>query len=90
MSKAKASKPQRVEPLVKEEGEMSGNEEMYRTFKEEKWTEWCHDVMLVEDRVLKRLQRLQSTSADLPKDKVHFFFLSATLSIVTFFLGFLS
>lgn len=70
-NKAKAPKPQKVEPLVKEEGEMSDNEEVYEQFKEVKWREWCEDVMADDEKTLKRLQRLQSTSADLPKEKVH-------------------
>ncbi|KAL3518862.1 hypothetical protein ACH5RR_021451 [Cinchona calisaya] len=68
--RAKASKPQKVEPLVKEEGEMSDTEEVYEQFKEVKWREWCEDVMVDEEKTLKRLQRLQSTSADLPKETV--------------------
>ncbi|CAN1170496.1 Protein CHROMATIN REMODELING 5 [Linum perenne] len=63
-------KPQKVEPLVKEEGEMSDNEELSVQFKQMKWTEWCHDVMVEEIKTLKRLHRLQTTSADLPKEKV--------------------
>ncbi|XP_044478849.1 protein CHROMATIN REMODELING 5-like isoform X2 [Mangifera indica] len=63
-------KPQRVEPLVKEEGEMSDNEEVYEQFKEVKWMEWCEDVMITEIKTLQRLHRLQTTSADLPKEKV--------------------
>ncbi|KNA22603.1 hypothetical protein SOVF_030950 [Spinacia oleracea] len=61
---------QKAEPLVKEEGEMSDNEEVYEQFKEVKWMEWCEDVMMDEERTLKRLQKLQTTSADLPKEKV--------------------
>ncbi|XP_022985556.1 protein CHROMATIN REMODELING 5-like isoform X2 [Cucurbita maxima] len=64
------SKPQRVENLVKEEGEMSDNEEVYEHFKEVKWMEWCEDVMADEIKTLERLQRLQTTSAKLPKEKV--------------------
>lgn len=63
-------KAQKAEPLVKEEGEMSDTEEVYEQFKEVKWMEWCEDVMVEEEKTLKRLQRLQSTSADLPKEKV--------------------
>jgi chromodomain-helicase-DNA-binding protein 1 len=69
-SKDRGQKQQRAEPLVKEEGEMSDNEEVYEQFKEVKWMEWCADVMVDEMKTLKRLQRLQTTSADLPKDKV--------------------
>lgn len=72
MKQAKASKSQKVEPLVKEEGEMSDTEEVYEQFKEVKWREWCEDVMIDEKKTLKRLQKLQTTSADLPKEKVHF------------------
>lgn len=71
MGRGRAAKGQKkVEPLVKEEGEMSDNEEVYEQFKEVKWMEWCEDVMVYEEKTLKRLQRLQTTSADLPKDKV--------------------
>lgn len=61
------------EPLVKEEGEMSDHEEVYEQFKEVKWMEWCQDVMADEVKTLDRLHRLQTTSANLPKDKVHLF-----------------
>ncbi|XP_059625031.1 protein CHROMATIN REMODELING 5 isoform X2 [Cornus florida] len=70
MNKARAPKPQRVDPLVKEEGEMSDTEEVYEQFKEVKWMEWCEDVMVGEEKTLRRLHRLQTTSADLPKEKV--------------------
>ncbi|KAK4482440.1 hypothetical protein RD792_009597 [Penstemon davidsonii] len=70
MNKTRASKSKKVEPLVKEEGEMSDNEGVYEQFKEVKWMEWCEDVMAYEEKTLKRLQKLQSTSADLPKEKV--------------------
>ncbi|KAK9154723.1 hypothetical protein Sjap_002203 [Stephania japonica] len=65
----KNQKYQRVEPTAKEEGEMSDTE-LYQQFKEEKWSEWCADVMSEEEKTLKRLERLQHTSADLPKEKV--------------------
>ncbi|CAM8886705.1 unnamed protein product [Rhodiola kirilowii] len=61
---------QKVEIFVKEEGEMSDNEEVYEQFREVKWMEWCSDVMSGEERTLKRLQKLQKTSACLPKEKV--------------------
>ncbi|XP_038988739.1 protein CHROMATIN REMODELING 5-like isoform X3 [Phoenix dactylifera] len=62
---------QKVEPQVKEEGEISESEqERYQQFKEEKWMEWCADVMEEEEQTLKRLKRLQTTSLDLPKEKV--------------------
>lgn len=70
MGRGRAAKGQKVEPLVKEEGEMSDNEEVYEQFKQVKWMEWCEDVMVDEEKTLKRLQRLQTTSAVLPKDKV--------------------
>ncbi|KAG8660293.1 hypothetical protein MANES_02G141700v8 [Manihot esculenta] len=69
-SKNRPQKPQRAEQLVKEEGEMSDNEELREQFKEVKWMEWCEDVMVGEIKTLRRLQRLQTTSADLPKEKV--------------------
>lgn len=60
-----------MEPQVKEEGEISDSEqERYQQLKEEKWMEWCADVMEEEEQTLKRLQRLQTTSIDLPKEKV--------------------
>lgn len=70
MEKTRSKRSQKLEPLVKEEGEMSDNEEVYEQFKEVKWMEWCEDVMMDEERTLKRLQKLQTTSADLPKEKV--------------------
>ncbi|GMN43748.1 hypothetical protein TIFTF001_012945 [Ficus carica] len=70
MNKDRPVKSQKAEPLVKEEGEMSDNEEVYEKFREEKWMEWCEDVMIDQMKTLGRLQRLQSTSADLPKEKV--------------------
>ncbi|KAL1216926.1 Protein CHROMATIN REMODELING 5 [Cardamine amara subsp. amara] len=63
---------QKAEPLVKEEGEMSDDEEVYEQFKEQKWMEWCEDVLADEIKTLGRLQKLQTTSADLPKEKVLF------------------
>ncbi|RDY07150.1 Protein CHROMATIN REMODELING 5, partial [Mucuna pruriens] len=68
--KDRFQKPQKVESIVKEEGEMSDNEEVYEQFKEVKWMEWCQDVMFEEMKTLKRLHRLQTTSANLPKEKV--------------------
>ncbi|KAF6167562.1 hypothetical protein GIB67_031763 [Kingdonia uniflora] len=62
-------KRQKVEPMVKEEGEMSDTE-IYEQFKKEKWKEWCADVMIDEEKTLKCLEKLQHTSADLPKEKV--------------------
>ncbi|OMO51280.1 SNF2-related protein [Corchorus capsularis] len=70
MSRDRPQRPQKVEPLVKEEGEMSDNEEVYEQFKEVKWREWCEDVMADEIKTLRRLEKLQTTSADLPKEKV--------------------
>ncbi|KAH8499021.1 hypothetical protein H0E87_017797, partial [Populus deltoides] len=69
-SKNRPQRPQRVEQLVKEEGEMSDNEELCEQFKEVKWMEWCEEVMFDEIKTLKRLNKLQTTSADLPKEKV--------------------
>ncbi|XP_050203614.1 protein CHROMATIN REMODELING 5 [Mercurialis annua] len=70
MGKNRPQKPQKAEQLVKEEGEMSDNEELCEQFKEVKWREWCEEVMVDETKTLRRLQKLQTTSADLPKDKV--------------------
>ncbi|GLJ30893.1 hypothetical protein SUGI_0614590 [Cryptomeria japonica] len=64
---------------VKEEGEISESEEpQYQRYrekidqetKEERWREWCADVMYDQLRTLKRLQKLQATSVDLPKEEV--------------------
>ncbi|CAA6654095.1 unnamed protein product [Spirodela intermedia] len=64
-------KRKKIEPQVKEEGELSDSEqERYQQFKEQKWMEWCSDVMETEEQTLKRLERLQSTSVVLPKEKV--------------------
>ncbi|XP_057484186.1 protein CHROMATIN REMODELING 5-like [Actinidia eriantha] len=70
MNRVRALKAQKAEPLVKEEGEMSDTEEVYEQFKKVKWMEWCEDVMVEEEKTLRRLQRLQTTSADLPKEQV--------------------
>lgn len=59
----------KVEANVKEEGEVSDSEH-YKQFREEKWREWCTDIMFDEMRTLKRLEKLQTTSEDLPKEKV--------------------
>lgn len=69
-SRVRPLRGQMVEPLVKEEGEMSDNEEVYEQFKEVKWMEWCEDVLVDKEKTLRRLQRLQSTSAELPKEQV--------------------
>ncbi|KAJ6948287.1 protein CHROMATIN REMODELING 5-like isoform X2 [Populus alba x Populus x berolinensis] len=69
-NKNRPQRPQRVEQLAKEEGEMSDNEELCEQFKEVKWMEWCEEVMSDEIKTLKRLNKLQTTSADLPKEKV--------------------
>ncbi|XP_027343155.1 protein CHROMATIN REMODELING 5-like [Abrus precatorius] len=70
MRKDRLQRSLKVEPIVKEEGEMSDDEEVYEQFKEVKWMEWCQDVMVEEMKTLKRLHRLQTTSANLPKEKV--------------------
>ncbi|KAL9234807.1 hypothetical protein vseg_009633 [Gypsophila vaccaria] len=67
---SRSQRNQNMEPLVKEEGEMSDNEEVSKQFKEVKWMEWCQDVMADEQKTFERLQKLQTTSADLPKEKV--------------------
>lgn len=78
-NKERLHKRQKVEPRVKEEGEISESEEQerYQQFKEEKWMEWCADVMEEEEQTLNRLERLQTTSLDLPKEKVCFICLCA-------------
>ncbi|KAH0466200.1 hypothetical protein IEQ34_006303 [Dendrobium chrysotoxum] len=69
--KVSHQKRRKVEPTVKEEGELSESEqERYQQFKEEKWMEWCADVMEEEVQTLRRLERLQTTSLNLPKEKV--------------------
>lgn len=70
MRKDRLQKPLNVEPIVKEEGEMSDDDDVYEQFKEGKWMEWCQNVMVEEMKTLKRLHRLQTTSASLPKEKV--------------------
>lgn len=70
MNKNRPLKPQKVEPLVKEEGEMSDDDEVYEKFKEEKWMEWCEEMMADSIKTLNRLERLQTISANLPKDTV--------------------
>lgn len=70
-TRLKMTRGKKNEALVKEEGEMSDTEEVYEQFKEVKWMEWCEDVLTEERKTLERLHRLQTTSADLPKEKVH-------------------
>ena len=82
MNRVRALKAQKAEPLVKEEGEMSDTEEVYEQFKEVKWMEWCEDVMVEEEKTLRRLQRLQTTSADLPKEQVSLRFLFLLLFFI--------
>lgn len=74
INKETLQKRQRVEPRVKEEGEISpeSEHERYRQFKEEKWREWCAEEMDGEKQTLKLLEELQTTSEDLPKEKVNF------------------
>ena len=86
MNKERRQKPTKVEPLVKEEGEMSDNEEVYEQFKEVKWMEWCQDVMVGEMKTLERLQRLQTTSANLPKEKVDFSFWFSIYLVVCYYI----
>ncbi|ONM25837.1 protein CHROMATIN REMODELING 5 isoform X1 [Zea mays] len=61
-----------VEAEAREEGEISESEAetRYRQDKEEKWLEWCSEVLDEEQETLKRLDRLQNTSVNLPKEKV--------------------
>ncbi|XP_071726363.1 protein CHROMATIN REMODELING 5 [Rutidosis leptorrhynchoides] len=68
--KLKMTRGKKNEVLAKEEGEMSDTEEVYEQFKEVKWMEWCEDVLTEEKKTLERLHRLQTTSAELPKEKV--------------------
>ncbi|KAI7734217.1 hypothetical protein M8C21_029963 [Ambrosia artemisiifolia] len=68
--KSKMTRGKKNETLAKEEGEMSDTEEVYEQFREVKWMEWCEDVLIQEKKTLERLHRLQTTSADLPKEKV--------------------
>ena len=64
-----------VEAEAREEGEISESEAetKYRLDKEEKWLEWCSEVLDEEQETLKRLDRLQNTSVNLPKEKVFAF-----------------
>ncbi|XP_011622955.1 protein CHROMATIN REMODELING 5 [Amborella trichopoda] len=82
MKKDPMQKRQKVEPRVKEEGEISESEEpdRYKQYKEkldketkeEKWREWCAEIMSDEIRTLRRLEKLQTTSVDLPKEEAIF------------------
>lgn len=78
-NKERHQKRPKVEPRVKEEGEISESEEpQYHRYKEkidqetkeERWRAWCANVMDDQLRTLKRLQKLQTTSVDLPKEEV--------------------
>ncbi|XP_071697375.1 protein CHROMATIN REMODELING 5-like [Rutidosis leptorrhynchoides] len=68
--KSKMTRGKKNETPAKEEGEMPNTEEVYEQFKEVKWMEWCEDVLIEEKKTLERLHRLQTTSAELPKEKV--------------------
>ncbi|KAI4386227.1 hypothetical protein MLD38_004177 [Melastoma candidum] len=68
--KEKHPKIPKEEGVAKEEGEMSDGEEVYEQFREAKWMEWCQENMAEEIKTLNRLHRLQTTSANLPKEKV--------------------
>ncbi|KAH7426872.1 hypothetical protein KP509_10G020300 [Ceratopteris richardii] len=69
-------KRQKVEASAKEEGEISESEEprykerLDQEAREERWREWCETNMQDQIPTLKRLEKLQSTSSDLPKDEV--------------------
>eukprot|EP00250_Pteridium_aquilinum_P009901 c19015_g1_i2 orf=976-6498(-) len=69
-------KRQKVEASAKEEGEISETEEprykekLDQEAREERWREWCETNMQDQLPTLKRLEKLQSTSSDLPKDEV--------------------
>jgi hypothetical protein len=85
-NKERHQKRPKVEPRVKEEGEISESEEpQYQRYKEkidqetkeERWREWCANVMCDQLRTLKRLQKLQTTSVDLPKDEVSMFLMGS-------------
>lgn len=66
-----SQKRQKLEPRIKEEGEISDSEaKSQQQMKEEKWMEWCAEVMVEEEETLRRLQRLQTTNFHLPKEKV--------------------
>ncbi|KAL6010020.1 Protein CHROMATIN REMODELING 5 [Asimina triloba] len=72
-NKEPPQKRQRVEPRIKEEGEISDSEQERhhsKQFREEKWREWCEDQMHDERKTLGRLEELQTTSEDLPKEKM--------------------
>ncbi|KAI5060455.1 hypothetical protein GOP47_0024875 [Adiantum capillus-veneris] len=71
-----ALKRQKVEASAKEEGEISESEEprykekLDQEAREERWREWCESNMQDQMPTLKRLQKLQNTSSNLPKDEV--------------------
>ncbi|RCV14363.1 hypothetical protein SETIT_2G419600v2 [Setaria italica] len=72
LNKDEIQKRKIVEAEAREEGEISESEAetKYRLDKEEKWLEWCSEVLDEEQETLKRLDRLQNTSLNLPKEKV--------------------
>lgn len=75
LNKDEIQKRKIVEAEAREEGEISESEAetKYRLDKEEKWLEWCSEVLDEEQETLKRLNRLQNTSLNLPKEKVFAF-----------------
>ena len=70
------SKRHNTEASAKEEGEISDTEEpRYREkldqkAREERWREWCETNMQDNMHTLRKLEKLQRTSSDLPKDEV--------------------
>ena len=75
-NKDMSMKRQNVEASVKEEGEISETEEprykekLDQEAREERWRDWCETNMQDHLQILKRLEKLQRTSSDLPKDEV--------------------
>ena len=69
-------KRRKVEPSNKEEGEISDTEEpqykerVNQEVREERWHDWCETNMQDQLQTLTRLEKLQRTSSDLPKDEV--------------------
>lgn len=95
----RAAKRFRADQDVKEEGEISDTDEggvqqlrgrgrnkdnTERQSKEEKWHEWCAQMMEDQSRTLERLQKLQ-TNFSLPKEEVFLAQSSVALVYLSFY-----
>ena len=85
-----SAKRRKIEPSNKEEGEISDTEEpqykekLNQEVREERWQDWCGTNMQDQLQTLKRLEKLQRTSSDLPKDEVRSLGLYRKIFVVSY------